>query len=126
MSGILSPFGGGLAKQATTPAAGFALQNATPNILTWTPPADGSLHPFQVIAAMDVGSTETGGGIAVTFTLPDGTSGIIYLFGGNNSGGYVEPNFCAGISEGGQPVTITQYGALTGGASTVWAEIWGS
>ena len=37
--------------------AGFALQNATPNILTWTAPNDGNYH--RVVVAASIGVTSS-------------------------------------------------------------------
>jgi hypothetical protein len=113
-------------KQAATPVAGVALVNGTPSILTWTAPADGAQHRVSVLATLDVTSTETGGAVGVTVTAPDGTSGTLSLFAGAHTAalyGPVAPMDL--IIESGSTVTIAQTSALTGGAATVWAEIWG-
>ena len=46
---------------ATTGVNGFALQNGTPTILTWTPPNDGQVHRVLLIAQENVTVAETGG-----------------------------------------------------------------
>jgi len=112
--------------QAATPVTGYTLVNGTGNIITWTTPNDGQQHRFSVPAFMDCTSTETGGGIVVTFTLPDSTAVTLTLFAGGKSSGVVSPNFITGIAKAGTAVTVTQSSALTGGASVIWAEIWGS
>jgi hypothetical protein len=119
-------FGTSFQPQAATPAAGFALQNGTPTILTWTPPNDGKLHRFIVFASLVVGSAETGGAIAQGFTDPSGVSRSQALFNGGLGAGFASPNNFSYTVQGGQPVTIAQSSALTVGAATLWAEIWGS
>jgi hypothetical protein len=118
----------GLVKQAATPAAGFALVNATPTILTWTAPNDGLLHRFQVFAAENVTVGQTGGQVSVTYTLPDGTTSSVHaLFGGGQTPGDNTPgqDFSITIKAGGT-VTIAQTQAMSVGTAVVWAEIWGS
>jgi hypothetical protein len=122
------PFGANpaLALQAATPAAGFALVNGTPTILTWTAPNDGQQHRVQVFASLHVTSTETGGVINLTGVFPDGTSATFQLIAGSQGSGTFSPNPARQIIvEAGQTVTVTQT-ALTGGAAVLWAEIWGS
>ena len=50
---------------ATTGVNGFMLQNATPNILSWTAPNDGNMHRLIVFATLHVTSSETGGKVLV-------------------------------------------------------------
>jgi hypothetical protein len=118
--------GGPLVKQAATPVAGFALQNATPTILSWTAPNNGQVHRFWLIAVQHVTSLETGGEVDLAFTLPDGTtvSGVV-MFAAGSSAGASSANIPR-LIESGTAVTITQATALTAGAAVVWAEIWGS
>lgn len=113
--------------QATTGAAGFALQNATPNILTWTAPNDGQPHRFMIVGNENVSSAETGGQVNVTFTRADNSgSNSTPIFGGSAGAGYhaVGNNF--GMVAPGSTVTIAQNTVLSAGAATIWAEIWGS
>jgi hypothetical protein len=117
----------GLTLKATTGPAGFALQNGTPGILTWTAPADGQLHRFLITSGLDVTSVATGGAIAVSFTLPDGTAvSNVTLFGGSQAAGTPNPgNSFLRTVKAGTTVTVTQTSALTAGAAVLWAEIWG-
>lgn len=118
---------GMLARQATTGPNGFALQNATPVILTWNVPNDGQLHRFIVASSLIVSVAETGGQVNVHFTTPDGT---VTVFDISNGGGGTGFDYSAGrylvIVKPGTTVTISQDTALTLGAAILWAEIWGS
>lgn len=118
----------GLQLMATTGLAGFALQNATPTIQSWTAPNDGNLHRAQIFAVQHVVSTETGGGVQVVYTLPDGTVAAPHtaLAGGAAAGdGILQNNLCI-LVQAGTTVTVKQASALTAGAAVVWAEIWAS
>lgn len=114
-----------LVLQAATPVAGFALQNATPTIISWTAPNDGNQHRILVISSQHVTVAETGGKIQLNCSLPDGSAAIPPLFGGTSGTG-LSVNNIGVIVEAGATVTITQNTALTAGAATVWAEIWAS
>lgn len=117
-----------LALQAATPVNGVPLVNGTPNILTWTAPNDGKNHRAYVFASMHVGSAMTGGQIELFWTEPGGTAvgwNIIppAAGAGYNFGWTQNPPIILGP---GQTVFVTQSTALTVGAATLWAEIWGS
>ena len=113
-------------KQAATPVAGVALVNATPNILTWTAPSDGALHRVSILATLDVTSGATAGALGVTITAPDGTSGTLSLFAGGHTAALYGPAAPMDlIVQSGSTVTVAQTSGLSGGAATVWAEIWG-
>lgn len=119
----------GLGKLAATPLAGFALQNGTPTIISWTAPNDGKLHRFLLSATQHVTSAQTGGGVNVTYTAPDGSAGTLFPFGAGNGVGVSGPLAASQGPvevEAGSTVTVVQGGALTAGAATVWAELWGS
>jgi hypothetical protein len=127
----LFPFGGtpGFQRQAATPVAGFALQvGATPTILSWTAPSDGLNHRFQIFATGFVTVIEAAGGqVNVNYALPNGnTSPFPLLLQGAQGVGYVTAAYVAAIIGPGAIVSIQQSSALTTGAATVWAEIWGS
>ena len=127
--GVISPFGSGLQLQAATPVAGFALQNATPNILTWTAPADGANHRAEIIGEVAISSGETGGQIQVQFTDPGGTSRTLQLVNGGLGSGVQVASFAGNNSfvvKSGTAVNVNQSSALTGGAATAYLEIWGS
>lgn len=115
---------------ATTGPAGFALQNATPTILTWTAPSDALTHMVEVFAWKRVATTETGGACTLKITEQGGaivTNGTAMFAGGAANADYPFP---AGTTQflvnAGAIVELDQTSALTGGASTVFAEIWAS
>lgn len=125
MSSVQSPFASGLILEASTPAAGFALQNATPAILSWTAPNDGNVHRVLVIASLDVTSAATGGAVSITYTMPDGNSHTSTVFAASQTaGGHI---IATGVSvQANTTVTITESSTLTLGAATLWADIWGN
>jgi hypothetical protein len=122
-----TPFGPTLGLVATTGQPGFAKVNGTPNILTWTAPADGQPHRFMVFATETVTSAETGGGISTNQTSPSGVQqiGTTNIFSGGKTAGTYHITDGA-VIQAGSTVTVLQSAALTAGASTVWVEIWGS
>jgi len=108
---------------ASTGPAGFALQNATPNILTWTAPADGQMHRFMIIEVVHVTALETGGITQVAWTAPDGTATSTQLNAGAHAIGEFSTSQIKLVAPG-TTVTYQQSGALTGGAAQAYAEIW--
>lgn len=113
-----------LTLQRATPAAGFALQNGTPVIFTWTPPNDGQAHAVLIGANLDVTVAETGGGVVLTCNLPDGSAGNPPVFsGGAGVGTFSFSQFR--MVQAGQPVTLQQSSALTLGAAVLFAALWG-
>ena len=117
---------GGLGLVATTGVDGFALQDATPTILTWTAPDDGHLHLATLSAFLSVTEAETGGDLTASFSAPDGTSQSDYgVFSGGLTVGQglpTQPQTYL-IAPGGT-FSFVQYSALTAGAAKVYAEIW--
>jgi hypothetical protein len=111
---------------ATTGEAGFALQNATPTILTWTAPSDGQLHRVFVIGNAHVTSAETGGGVQLSFNLPDGLAATSQILNSGLAAGNQNGNFQTKTVGPGSTVSVSQSSALTAGAATFWGEIWGS
>lgn len=131
---VANLFGIALAQVATTGNSGVALVNGTPNILSWTAPNDGQLHRALIAITLVVTSNATGGALAL-FSHFNGTSAInaTILSGGQSTGVYTQPAtgaYGATLSflllYGGDALTLQQYTALTGGAATVYAEIWAS
>ena len=124
----------GLTKVADTGAAGFALQNGTPTILTWTAPNDGNLHSAVVIIGLKVTATLAGGVVAptlggVVYNNQSGSNN--YFFGGGNptSGSSIFVPADGGLNNtfpvfAGTTFAIQQTSALTAGASIVYAQIW--
>lgn len=128
MSGMsLGNSAGGLQQVASTGASGFALQNATPNIISWTAPNDGQEHRFLLLGNENVTVAETGGQVNVTFTRADGSGqNSAPIFGGTAGLGYHGIGNNSGIVAPGTTVMVNQNTALTVGAATVWVEIWAS
>ena len=124
---VFQPFGAGvLAKVADTGINGFALVNGTPTIISWTAPNDGNLHPFVITGGTHVTVAETGGAVHGAWTLPDSTNASA----GTDSGGRAPGGFGwtsqSGVIGPGQTVIVSQSSALTAGAATVWAQIYGA
>jgi hypothetical protein len=118
-----------------TPETGFALVNGTPVILSWTAPNDGNLHRFCVFARLIVTSNMTGGLVFISNAgtpLTGGTTGSGTAPWNNSKGAgdyFLTKDGASdfkGILGPAETVQIQQIDALTGGAGTVWAEIWGS
>lgn len=131
MGAIQSPVSaGGLPIVAQTPAAGFALQNGTPSILSWTAPDDGKMHQFGVISVTHVTSNETGGGVEALYTSFTGASNTHFttLLSANLTTDTIGQGGTTlyGIVAPGTAVTLQQISALTGGAALVWATLLGS
>lgn len=113
--------------KAATAAAGFAKQNGTPTLISWPVPADGANHRALIVLAEVVTSNETGGLIQVNWTTPDGTAGNYAAIAGGKTAGIYNGSFAGSvIAAPGTLITVAQASALTLGAATVWAEIWGS
>jgi hypothetical protein len=107
-----------------TPAAGFALQNGTPTILSWTAPHDGQLHWVICVAELDVTSAETGGQVNVETSVNNAE-----VMPGGQGSGYQWFNQNAGkgiIVHPGDTVSVVQQTALTAGAATVFAALFGA
>lgn len=113
---------------ATTGPTGFALQDATPTILSWTAPSDGNLHRVIIPSTLVVTSALTGGAIVTNM----GGNARQILAGGQGVGTWI-PGAGAGsnyvatvVVLPGQTITLSQYSAVTAGAATLYAEIWAS
>jgi hypothetical protein len=116
---ISSGAGGGLTQVAATPAAGAALVNGTPTILSWTAPNDGQLHSFMIGGLLDVTANETGGAIEVDWTnLGGGQAFTLYAAGLAAGLYYPSSSFTQPVVvQPGTTVTIKQASALTAGAA---------
>ena len=115
----------GLKLQAATPMAGFALQNGTPTILSWTTPNDGQQHRVIVYGEIHVSNAETGGQVNSAGMTPDGTSFTVLTFGGGQGVGVVRKNLDTWIIAPNTTFSLVQNTALTAGTAILWAEIWG-
>lgn len=116
----------GLSLVASTPVAGFALQNATPTIITWTAPNDGALHRVVAVVSLHVTSNETGGAVNLSVTLPDGTARLPAVLAGGTAIGTLAGNYTVSHVQANTTVTLQQSSALTVGAAVVWADLWAS
>ena len=116
---------GTLALQATTGTGGFTLANSTPDIITWQCPSDGGLHRVLVSGTKSITSGETGGAVTFTGTAVDGSALSVTAFAGGASTG-TAVSLQGFIIKAGTTVKVHQQSALSGGASQLWAEIWGS
>jgi hypothetical protein len=128
-------YGPSLQLKIATPAAGTALINGTPDILTWQAPNDGLLHRFVIFARLIVSADLTGGQIYVQLanaSLPHAGNGSgTEIWGSGKGGGDYFLNR-DGVSDfksilgPGETVKITQNTAVIAGAAVLYAEIWGS
>ena len=124
---VLSLTGPTLALQATTGTAGYALINGTGNIITWTTPNDGALHRVIILGNINVSSAETGG--QITATAFDASGAELFLTsdpGGHGTGTKTTFTMLGITVKANTTVSVLQNTALTVGAATLWAEIWGS
>lgn len=125
--GAASAWAPRLALQAATPEAGFALQNGTPTIISWTAPNDGNQHRAAIFGSAVVTSAQTGGALQATFTPPGGAAHSISLGGGGLTAGSYSLAATVNVTVApGTTVSVSQASAQTVGAATVNAEIWGS
>lgn len=116
----------GMSLLGTTPPGGFAKQNATPTIFSWNVPNDGQPHRVALYATQYCATAETGGGIQLTYTGPGGNvinTGV--LTAGATVGGSIGTAKLTPVLAG-SVVSLSQSSALTAGATTVYAELWGS
>jgi hypothetical protein len=120
-----NPFSSGLSILATTGPSGIPLINGTPNMLTWTSPNDGAMHRVMVFGEKLITALETGGQVNLVFTDMGGTQRTRNLATGGQAAGIFPVNFNAVTVQPNTQVIISQ-AALTAGASTLFAEIWGS
>jgi hypothetical protein len=109
---------------ATTGLTGYAKINGTGNILTWTAPNDGNMHRVLLLINQHVTSGETGGQLQYSSYFPDDTQGNLPFAGGYGVG-YGTFTYSSLVYPG-TTFVLSQHTALTAGAATVWAELWGS
>lgn len=123
-----TPFSTSLVLQAATPVAGFALQNGTPTVISWTAPNDGKLHYVAVFAEIVVSNAETGGQITAILNDPAGGNHNREVIQGGQGAGFVgmDGGSQTFVIQAGSTFSIVQNTALTAGAATLWAGIWGS
>lgn len=119
-------FGQVMGLVATTGTAGTALINGSQTISSWTAPSDGKMHRVLVFGIQNVSSAETGGAVNVSLTMPDGNAYSPQIFGGNAGLGGHNMSFDVYLVQSGSVFSITQTGALSVGAATMWFELWAS
>jgi hypothetical protein len=117
----------GLAPVGNSGAAGFALQNGTSTIFSWTAPNDGNVHTVELYSVKKIAVQEVGGAVAFHFTWPDGTPNSPGLYAGGQAAGLttqVAFGYAGTVLvEPGSTISIQQSSALTGGASTLYYEV---
>lgn len=113
-----------LAMVADTGGGGFALQNGTPTILSWTAPNDGNLHSVILTASIIVTSAETGGAVGAKLTLSNGTSGGEQIEPPNLGPGLYVNRMANVAVPAGATYALYQSSSLTAGAATLYAQIW--
>ncbi len=120
------------AQLATTGAAGFDLQDATPTILTWTAPADGDLHVVTPTFLVHVTAAQTGGEIGVNVLDATGTQLVQSgMYPGGEGVGYYLPTqggygpAQAFVVPSGGTIELVQISAQTAGAANVLAALVG-
>lgn len=121
--------GSGLPIVAATPAAGVALTNGTPTIISWTAPNDGKVHETIIFAELNVTSAETGGQVTASVATPSGNADAKQMFAAGQGVGVYTP-FAASFPQirmvaPGGTVSIFQNSPLTLGAAVIWAAICG-
>ena len=119
----------GMSLQATTGAGGYTLANATGTVVSWTAPNDGELHRVFLTGECVITSAETGGAVDLSYTPPSGSAQTVTLLAGGAAAGVSTLNSGAGVTVivgANTTVAINQTSALTAGAATLYAEIWGS
>lgn len=127
MSTRIGSFGGIASLVASAGINGFTLQNATPNILSWTAPSDGQVHRVILIGEIHVTSAETGGAVSFNAAYPDGsTSFSATVVGAGAGAGFHGLTNSSFLVQPGQTVTVQQTTALTLGASVLFIEMWAS
>jgi hypothetical protein len=126
LSGGVPAWSTGMTLLAATPVTGYTLVNGTGTILTWTAPADGNMHRVLLTVEQVVTSLETGGAVTWTYKTMDGTSHVPTVLAGGSAAGASITNAIMYLVPAGVTVTLAQSSALSAGAATVWAEIWGS
>ncbi len=128
-SPLLPAWGMALTQLATTGNSGYTLINGTGTILTWTAPNDGNLHRVLIFGEINVTSLETGGQINVAYTDVSGAAQNQQLLAAGLNIGVTSFNSLPRqmiMIKPGVTVNLTQASALTGGASVLYSEIWGS
>jgi len=105
-------------------ANNVAMINGTQTICSWTTPGDGNGHQFVIGYIGHVSSNLTGGQVQVVFTDAAGNAATGTLQAANQASGDVG-NSLIRVAAANTTVSVQQNTAATGGAATMWAQIWG-
>lgn len=109
---------------ATTGLTGYSLADSTGTILSWVTPNDGAMHRVIISATQSVTTAETGGSVGTSIVTPDNVTNSPAVFAGGDNVGYQYFTSMYQLYPG-TTVALEQKSALSGGAATVWAEMWG-
>lgn len=112
-----------LTPTARTSTAGFALQNGTPNVLTFNTPNDGNMHEYGVAATLNVTTLEVGGQVSLNWTAGGHAYSVVAFASALAVGNYTFSQPI--IADPNTAVTIAQTAALTSGAANAFAAISG-
>lgn len=128
MSDISLSVPSGLQKVIDSGIGGFALQNGTPTIASYTAPNDGNLHRVDVAHMLNVTSAETGGQLSIHLKNAAGVDqGSVEIHAGGLGVGWQVGEFGAQKPFAilpGWSITIQQDNALTAGAAIFYYQIW--
>jgi hypothetical protein len=116
---------------ASTGASGYTMVNGTGAIITWTAPNDGAMHGVTVAGVLVISSTETGGELAAEGTDPSGAAFTRQVMAASQAAssqpiGLNQAVPSLWLIKANTTFTLQQFTALTGGASVLYAELWGS
>ena len=95
--------------------------------MQWTAPGDGRMHMVVCPVLQYVSSAETGGAVKLEATTSQGPVQQVIVFAGGSGtgvGGSTNGELLTILVEPGQAISLQQTSALTGGAATVWAQLW--
>lgn len=85
------------------------------------------MHRFTIFSNLDITVTETGGAVTYFYTPPVGAQQSHTLFAAGQGVSIPLPTNLQPLTVApGTTVTVQQTSALSAGAATLYAEIWGS
>ena len=96
-------------------ALDLSLGNSTPTLISYTVPADGNGHPFEVVGSFYSAAATTGGQVNLTYTL-NGVLQTVSLLQSGNTGLSTQRPFC-GVADPGTTITVAQTTGLTAGSA---------
>ena len=96
-------------------ALNLDLGNSTPTLISYTVPADGNGHPFEVVGSFYSAAATTGGEVDIKFTQAGVAQSESIMLTGNTGLSGQSP-FC-GVADSGTTITVVQSTALTAGSA---------